>query len=155
MQSKHFLRFLVLATGLLLCACGRQKIYSHFEHVSDTGWEKVDTIDFYVPPVVESGIYQEALELRVDNSFPFQSLTMEIAQTIIPEGRKEQFSKVCSIIDQNGNMMGAGISLFQYTFPINDIKLNRGDSLHITVVHSMKREIMPGITDVGITLTKQ
>ncbi len=155
MQSKHLLRFLILATGLTLCACGRQKIYSHFEHISDTGWEKVDTIDFFVSPVAESGTYQEALELRIDNTFPFQSLAMEITQTIIPEGRNEQFNKICAIIDQNGKMIGAGVSLFQYTLPYNDIKLNRGDSLHITVVHSMKREIMPGIIDVGITLTKE
>jgi gliding motility-associated lipoprotein GldH len=95
------------------------------------------------------------LELRTDNTFPFQSLTLEIAQTIIPEGREEHFNKVCSIIDQNGNMMGAGVSLFQYTFPLNNIRLNRGDSLHITVVHSMKREILPGVADVGITLIKE
>lgn len=146
----------VLVTGLLLlCACGRQKIYSHFEHVSDVGLEKVDTIDFYVPPVAESGTYHETLELRIDNTFPFQSLTIEIVQTIFPEGRKERFNKVCSIVDQNGNMMGAGVSLFQYAFPFNDISLNRGDSLHIAVVHSMKREIMPGISDVGMTLTKE
>ena len=100
MQSKHLLRFLILATGLTLCACGRQKIYSHFEHISDTGWEKVDTIDFFVSPVAESGTYQEALELRIDNTFPFQSLAMEITQTIIPEGRNEQFNKICAIIDQ-------------------------------------------------------
>ena len=155
MQSKHLLRFLILATGLTLCACGRQKIYSHFEHISDTCWEKVDTIDFFVSPVAESGTYQEALELRIDNTFPFQSLAMEITQTIIPEGRNEQFNKICAIIDQNGKMIGAGVSLFQYTLPYNDIKLNHGDSLHITVVHSMKREIMPGIIDVGITLTKE
>lgn len=154
MQSKRNLMFLMLATGLLLCACGRQKIYSHFEHVSDTGWEKVDTIDFYIPAVAESGTYSEALELRIDNTFPYQKMMMEVTQTIFPEGRQEHFNKDCSIIDENGNMMGAGVSLFQYTFPFNDIQLNRGDSLHITVIHSMKREILPGVIDVGITLRK-
>ena len=154
MQNRHFLKFLLLATGLMLCACGRQKIYSHFEHVSDTGWEKVDTIVFNIPPVAESGIYQEALEIRIDNTYPFQSLTMEVTQTIFPENKVETHNKVCQLIDQNGNMKGAGVSLFAYTFPFNDIQLNRGDSLYITIVHCMKREIMPGVVDVGVTLTK-
>ena len=154
MQNRHFLKFLFLATGLMLCACGRHKIYSHFEHVSDTGWEKVDTIDFNIPPVAESGIYQEALEIRIDNTYPFQSLTMEVTQTIFPENKVETHNKVCQLIDQNGNMKGAGVSLFAYTFPFNNIQLNRGDSLHITIVHCMKREIMPGVVDVGVTLTK-
>ena len=155
MQNRHLLKFLFLATGLMLCACGRQKIYSHFEHISDTGWEKVDTIDFNISPVAESGIYQEALEIRIDNTYPFQSLTMEVTQTIFPGDRVETHNKVCQLIDQNGNMKGAGVSLFAYTFPFNNITLNRGDSLHITIVHCMKREIMPGVVDVGVTLTKQ
>ena len=155
MQSKHLLKLLILATGLLLCACGRQKIYSRFEHVSDTGWEKVDTIDFYIPPIAESGTYHEALELRIDNTYPFQSLTMEVTQTVFPENKENIYNKVCQLIDKKGNIIGSGISLFSYTFPFNNIMLNRGDSLHITIVHCMKREIMPGVVDVGVTLTKQ
>ena len=155
MQSKHLVKFLFLTVGLLLCACSRQKIYSHFEHVSETGWEKIDTLDFFVPPVAESGTYHEDLEMRINNTFPFLSLTMEVSQIIFPDGRREKYSKDCELIDEDGTIKGAGISLFLYTFPLADIHLNRGDSLHIKVIHSMKREIMPGITDVGISLTRQ
>ena len=155
MQSKHFLITLVLAVGLLFCGCTRQKIYSRFQHVSETGWEKVDTIAFDVPPVTESGTYREDLELRIDTTFPFQSLTLKVNQTIFPEGRHESYTKNCPLIDKNGNIKGAGVSLFLYTYPFNDIQLNRGDSLHITVIHCMKREIMPGVTDIGISLTRQ
>lgn len=155
MQSKHLLRIMILATGLLLCACNSQKKYSHYEHVSETGWEKTDTINFYISPINESGTYRETLGLRIDTTFPFQSLTLEIKQTVFPEGRQENYTKVCPLVDKDGTITGAGVSLFQYTFPFNDIRLNQGDSVHITVVHSMKREIMPGVTDVGISLTKQ
>ena len=85
MQSRHFLILIILVTGLLFCACNRQKKYSHFEHVSETGWEKVDTIAFDIPPVTESGAYHEKLELRIDANFPYQSLTMEVTQTIFPD----------------------------------------------------------------------
>ena len=155
MQSKHLPSILILVIGLLCCACNNQKIYSHYEHVSETGWERIDTINFFIPPVSESGTYHEELGLRIDTTFPFQSLTMEIIQTIFPEGRQEYYTKVCPLIDKSGNITGAGVSLFQYTIPVNDIILNQGDSVHITIVHSMKREIMPGVTDVGISLTKQ
>ena len=155
MQNRHFLILIILATGLFFCARNRQKTYSHFEHVSESGWEKVDTIDFNIPPVKESGAYHEELELRIDTNFPYLSLTMEVAQTIFPEGRREKYTKTCPLIEKNGNIKGAGLSLFSYTIPFNTIQLNHGDSLHITVVHCMKREIMPGVTDVGISLTKQ
>ena len=110
-------------------------------------------------------IYQEAMEkarqtlrtteLRIDNTFPFQSLTMEVIQTIFPEGKTTSLNRTCPLIDEDGNIKGGGVSLFLYTFLLNDVSLNQGDSLHISVVHCMKREIMPGVIDVGISLTKQ
>jgi hypothetical protein len=38
---------------------------------------------------------------------------------------------------------------------VNTIRLNEGDSLHVLVKHNMKREIMPGITDIGLRVEKQ
>jgi hypothetical protein len=32
--------------------------------------------------------------------------------------------------------------------------LNKGDSLEIKIRHDMKREILPGISDIGIMLNK-
>ena len=36
-----------------------------------------------------------------------------------------------------------------------DMKLNKGDSIHLCISHNMKREIMPGIADVGICLKQK
>lgn len=155
MENKHHTWVVLLAAVLLLCACHRQKVYSHFQHVSATGWEKTDTFFFVIPPMTEDGTYREELGLRIDNTFPFQSLTLEITQTIFPKGGKKSYTKACPLIDKKGNMKGAGVSYFQYTFPIDDIRLNRDDSIHISLIHNMKREIMPGVSDVGITLTRQ
>lgn len=154
MQNKHLLRVALLAAVVLFCACNRQKVYSHFQHVSATGWEKTDTLFYDIPPVVEDGTYREELGLRIDNTFPFQSLTLEIIQTILPKGGQKSYTKTCPLIDKKGNMKGAGVSNFQYTFFIDNIRLNRDDSIHISLIHNMKREIMPGVSDVGITLTK-
>lgn len=155
MQNKHLLRVALLAAVVLFSACNRQKVYSHFQHVSATGWEKTDTLFFDIPPLAEDGTYQEVLELRIDNAFPFQSLTLEVVQTILPRGEQNTYTKTCPLIDGKGNMKGAGVSFFQYTFPIDNIHLNCDDSIHISLIHNMKREIMPGVSDVGITLTKQ
>lgn len=155
MQNKHLLRVALLAVGLLSCACNRQKVYSRFQHISATGWEKTDTLFFNIPPVAEDGTYREELGLRIDNMFPFQSMTIEVVQTILPKGEQKTYIKNCPLIDGKGNMKGAGVSFFQYTFPIDNIRLNRDDSIHISLIHNMKREIMPGVSDAGITLTKQ
>ncbi|MFQ9996553.1 MAG: gliding motility lipoprotein GldH, partial [Hoylesella buccalis] len=43
----------------------------------------------------------------------------------------------------------------QYAFDITSMDLHEGDSLHISVRHDMKREILPGISNVGVSLTKR
>ena len=42
------------------------------------------------------------------------------------------------------------MSYYQYDFPLSTLRLKEGDSLALVVRHAMKREILPGISDVGI-----
>ena len=56
------------------------------------------------------------------------------------------------IIDSKGNVEGKGVSYYQYDFPLSTLRLEKGDSLALVVRHAMKREILPGISDVGIML---
>ena len=60
-----------------------------------------------------------------------------------------------SVIDQSGNSKGKGLSLQQYDFDIDEMQLEQGDSLHIRVAHNMKREILPGVVDLGFILIKK
>lgn len=60
----------------------------------------------------------------------------------------------CKLIDKNGATTGQGISYYQYNFPINVYQLNKNDSIHVTIRHDMKREILPGISDIGLKVVK-
>ena len=73
----------------------------------------------------------------------------------MPGERLAKRSLNCDIIDESGTVMGSGISQYQYDFPVDILQLEEGDSLHVTVIHNMRREVMPNICDVGFTLTKQ
>ena len=53
-----------------------------------------------------------------------------------------------------GHPIGTGVKHFNYSFRLKDLHLNEGDSLQINIVHNMKREIMPGISDIGIKLSE-
>ena len=61
----------------------------------------------------------------------------------------------CDLIDKHGNNKRSGVSQYQYLFPLKTLPLQRGDSLHLEVHHDMKREILPGITSVGIRMKKE
>ena len=144
----------------LLSSCKESLTYDQYAHTPIAGWEKNDTLSFEIPPLAMSGHYQEQLGLRITGTYPFMSLTLIVEQTIYPDKEKKWEKTVkadtiqCELIDQNGVTKGQGISYYQYDFPINIYHLDENDSIHVTVRHDMKREILPGISDIGFKLSR-
>jgi gliding motility-associated lipoprotein GldH len=138
-----------------LTACDRQTVYNHFEHVPVTGWEKNDVLSFNVPAMKQDGLFVEEVGLRISGAYPFMGLNLIIDQTIFPSREVRHDTLQCSVIDEQGNASGFGISQYQYAFPLTALQLAKGDSLHISVRHDMKREILPGITDIGIRVSSE
>jgi len=163
-NKKQWLTWLLLTVALVTASCNRKTIYHHYEHTPLTGWEKNDTLLFTLTPSVQRAVVQRSIELRISNSYPFRSLCLIVEQTTIPAkgtGTILQRSKSplrrdtvnCDLIDPEGNIMGKGANLYQYSFRMTDISLNEGDSLRINIRHNMKRETIPGISDIGIRMT--
>ncbi|MBQ3304050.1 MAG: gliding motility lipoprotein GldH [Clostridia bacterium] len=143
---------LTIIIAVALTACNRKTEYHHYEHTPITGWEKNDTLVFDVGPIKKSGTFREEVGLRINGMYPFMSLCLVIEQTTTPGALLKRDTLNCSLIDSRGNVKGQGISNYQYNFHLNDLTLNRGDSLRICIRHNMKREILPGIADVGLLL---
>ena len=147
---------LLLTVAWSMTSCSRQQtVYANYAPIDDTTWEKTDTITFDVPPVKAAGTYQEKLGLRLADDFPFLALSMDIEIQVQPKGILHSSQHKFSVIDLGGNPKGKGLSLQQYTFDLGDLELEEGDSLHISMAHNMKREILPGIVDLGIILIKK
>ena len=159
-----------------VCAgCIRGTIYNHYEQLPVAGWEKNDTITFSIPPVGEQGIYNLSLGLRTTGHYPFMSLTLiaeqqtiaaadtisidTIADSLVTHNSLTpkfiRYTLPCNLMNKRGNTRGQGINYYQYNFHIADVALNDGDSLRISIRHDMKREILPGISDIGIIMTKK
>ena len=140
---------------LLLTACQDNTVYHRYLHTNRTGWERNDTLRFLIPPVKEAGRYCEELGLRTDGNYPFLSLTLIVEQTKGHTGDVRRDTVECKLITKQGRVMGAGINHYQYTFPLATIDLEKEDSLRIVIRHDMKRELLPGIMDVGIQMTQK
>lgn len=155
---------MVLAVTIALCSCNRKTIYHHYEHTSLAGWEKSDTIVFCVPPVPQSTVLHEEVELRISDRYPFMGLSLVVEHTTLPAGTTPKAGKAlpaglvrtdtlnCSLVDENGNFKVKGVGYYQYHFHLTDISVNEGDSLVVALRHAMRRETLPGIADVGIKL---
>ena len=150
---------------LLLTACKWQTVYNHYEHTPIAGWEKNDTLTFCIGPLKAGGEYIEEVGLRISSDYPFTGLNLIVEQTVT-SGEKNRAlverddqvqersdTLTCSLVDQQGRAKGRGISHYQYLFHLTTLKINEGDMLYVAIRHDMKREILPGIADIGVKLT--
>ncbi len=140
---------------LALCtACLQGKVYHHYEHTPLTGWDKTDSLPFNVPPIAKGGLYATDLGLRTTSDYPFTTVTLIVNQRAIPSNKQRTDTVTCKLMDSKGNIKGKGVSFYQYRINVSQMAISDSDSLHITVNHYMKRDILPGIADVGIAVRK-
>ena len=145
---------LLLTVALTLVSCNRKTIYSHYEHTSIDGWEQTDTLTFIVSPVAKTGTYIEEVGLRINDAYPFTGLTLVVEQKAFPSGIARSDTLNARLVADNGTRLGKGINLYQYNYHLCNLPLQQDDSLRITLYHHMKRQLLPGIADIGITLRR-
>ena len=150
----------MLLTAWLCTTCIGNKTFDQYQQIPTAGWEKNDTLSFAVPPVGNNGLYSVDLGIRTIGSYPFMSLTLivdilrEGTTLTDKEGWQEQRIN-CHLFDEKGHVKGYGINYYQYHFHVTSLALNIGDSLQVKVRHDMKREILPGISNLGIQLRRE
>lgn len=142
---------IIAATALQ--SCNESKVYDKYDHTPLSGWEKNDTLRFDIPRLTADGMYESTLGLRITDNYPFMGLTLIVEQRLMPADTIFTDTVKCELTDRNGKTRGKGVSYYQFRFPITKMQLSKGDSLHIRVRHDMKREMLPGISDVGISLS--
>ncbi len=121
------------------------------------GWETGDTLHFPIDTIREGGDYLLTVGVRTSASkpYPFRSIWLLICQH---RHNPESFSRdtlECQLANERGDALGNGTSLYTSTQPWRTLQLPEGSSADITITHIMRRDILQGVTDVGIKLEKQ
>ena len=141
--------------GMMLVSCNNHTVFSHYESTSVRGWERNDTLSFNIEPMQETNLYAEEIGVRITGEYPFKGLSLIVEQTVYPSKTTITDTLNCDLIDDVGHANGKGINHYQYLYPLTTLKLNKGESVHVAIRHCMKREILPGITDIGLKLSRQ
>lgn len=145
----------VFTLATISTSCDDGTVYNRYIHTSLSGWERNDTLFFAPLTITNDGDYAETLGLRVNSTYPFQRLSLVVEQRILPNDVMLVDTLDCLIVGRDGVATGHGISYFQYSFPLPRKNFASGDSIIISVHHNMKREILPGISDVGVCVTRK
>lgn len=149
------LALILVTVALTLFGCNRKTIYSHYEPTPLSGWEKNDTLSFAISQLMKEGNYLEQVGMRVNADYPFKSITIIVQQHTCSARIIRTDTLHAQLMDQEGNVLGNGINILQYQFPLATVQLLPDDTLFVSIRHGMKREILPGISDIGVSLTLQ
>ena len=155
MNNSKCIALLAAMLLLVLSACNRKLVYDRYLSTPISGWEKNDTLSYDIRPVSGTDTYDMWLGLRTSEAYPFTAITLIVEQHMYPKDTIVNDTVNCKLTDRHGNASGTGVNFHQYRFPVTELQLQDGDSIHIRVRHDMKREILPGISDVGISLRRK
>lgn len=144
-----------VAIGIAASSCQDDIVFHHYKSTPAWGWECNDTVTFHTEPMLQAGIYNETVGLRMMSNYPFMNLCLIVDQTVLPQKTVTRDTLTCQLIDNRGRTNEKGIDHFQYEFPLRQLHLEKGERLHVAIHHIMKRDMIPGITDVGIKISKK
>ena len=135
-------------------SCDTNTPYYHYAHTPIDGWEKNDTLRYDVQPLKKGGEHQITVALRLNGAYPFRKLYLIMEQDVFPRLQCKTDTICFDVTSKEGRFTGNGISYYQYTVPVCRQHFMENDSIHITIRHAMKRDILPGISDIGIKLER-
>lgn len=135
-------------------SCDTNTPYYHYAHTPIDEWEKNDTLRYDVQPLKKGGEHQITVALRLNGAYPFRKLYLIMEQDIYPRLQYKTDTICFDVTSKEGRFTGNGISYYQYTVPVCREHFIEKDSIHITIRHAMKRDILPGISDIGIKLER-
>lgn len=153
---KYTLLYIIAALTAVthLCGCDNRRVYSHYEHLDLNGWERNDTA-FFGFRCHESGTYSLDMGFRTNHDFPYKSLSMVVEHIIFPSHSTGHSTIRCRITDDAGNITGKqGISCNDIKYHLGEIEMQKDDSIKIKINHCMRREMLPGLSEIGIEAIK-
>lgn len=148
-------KILLLSISLLhLVSCQENTLVHEYKHTNADGWRRFDTIMFQVPLVEESGIYEVSVGLRLRDKF-FNEEVYVTTELCLDDPTMNKKNTTCiTTTDKDGELLGYGITYHQYEQPCMKIQLQKGQHGKIMIYHTMNKEVLPHITDIGVCIDR-
>lgn len=139
----------------LFTACTGDKTWLHsYKPMSADGWDRRDTICFPLPQAEENVNGILTLGLRITAPVSTQSIVLAVEQSLNAPATY-RCDTVCYLLtDVEGDALGRGVNSIQYETQHLPFCLRKGQSGVVRIRHLMTKEIVPGITELGIKVSR-
>ena len=144
-----------LLIGLFLSSCTGNTLYHSYQSLPAEGWDRSDTIRFDVPEAKQGINGSLFIGLRTVAHIGFRDIVLAVEQC-------DDAGKVCRcdtirypLTDEEGNALTKGVNTHQYETQQLPFRMRKGQSGSICIHHLMRREMISGITEVGVRIEEE
>lgn len=139
----------VIASAVcFLSSCTDDTMFFSYHPVDNERWEKSDDLKFKIIASHYSGECESFVVLRSNEKYPFKNLSVNVETTI----KDSTFTKRVDFDINSG--IASGFRHNDYVMPVNKFMTDENDTIYVRIAHNMKHNVLHGITDVGIKITK-
>ncbi|MDC7135854.1 gliding motility lipoprotein GldH [Bacteroides zhangwenhongii] len=145
-----------LFTACLTAACNENTVYHSYQSLPDNGWGKSDTLSFFVP-ITDSlpPTLRLFAEVRNRTDYPYQDLHLFISQNLQDSTVWRTDTIAIHLTDSTGRWFGKGWgSVYQSETFIRSVRPLHPGNYTFKVVSGMKDDVLQGINDVGIRISR-
>ena len=144
---------IILTVALTLVGCNRKVVFSQYQSVNPQGWQQADSLCFCITSLETAGTYETELGLRSYSSYPYTSVALIVHQQTTLSNISITDTIDIDIVDSEGKKQGKGFSVKTFSHVLRPLSLVEGDTVCVSIHHFMRHDPLPGIADVGYTLT--
>lgn len=174
-MNLHVLIFALLA--ILISSCQDKTVFHQYEATDIEGWDVTERVDFSIDTLTFGGNFQPTLHLRTTTGgeYPFQALAIAVTQRWVLPAKSAPATPAksatttaplatdslliertdtlqCRFTTNTGHRLEKGISRSQFSYSLPQLHLPTGAVGTISITHLMRKETIPGISDVGFSL---
>lgn len=146
---------LIIGMGLFLASCSHNDVYNEFHSFPQAVWKRNNPAVFDVEIKDLSAEYSVLLEIRNSNEYSFQNLWLYV-DVLSPTGTIVKDSFNVELADVYGKWHGTGLSLYSHSHPYRtNYHFPDTGTYRFRVIQGMRQAVIPGISDIGLTVAKE
>lgn len=142
----------LLAAAGLVASCGEPRYAVSELTCGPEGWGGADTLVLAADSLPAAGAYRLCFDLRTSATrpYPYRGLMLGVRVELPDTAWTDTVS--CSLAAAAGDPSGSGVSVYQYEFPLDTLRLGGRPALRVRLYHLMRHDPLPGVVDVGAAL---
>ena len=146
--------FVFILCSLILSACLDQNTHIDFRSFKNTEWDKDNICQFEFNISDTINPHQIFIETRNNNSYPYSNIWLFVdIKTPLGNLRKDTIG--FDLADNFGKWYGQGISLYKLEVVYEKSFIFRQPGTYVfSIKHGMRDDVLKGISEIGIKLTK-